>query len=64
MTSTRQNRGLDYYINGEQFDQKVSRGVGKAFKDEFGDGYYNIASASYVYSLSSFGVKASARPSV
>ena len=39
----RHNRGLDYYINGEPFDQKVSRGVGKAFKNEFGDGYYNIA---------------------
>lgn len=39
----RHNRGLDYYINGEPFDQKVSRGVGKAFKDKFGDYYYNIA---------------------
>ncbi len=39
----RHNRGLDFYINGEPFDQKVIRSVGQAFKDEFGNDYYDIA---------------------
>lgn len=37
------NRGLDFYINGEPFDQKVSRSVGKAFVDDYDEDYYNIA---------------------
>lgn len=39
----RHTRGVDFYINGEPFDQKVSRSVGKAFIDEYGDNAYNIA---------------------
>ena len=30
-------RGVDFFLNGEQYDQKVSRSVGKAFKRDFGD---------------------------
>lgn len=37
------NRGLDFYINGEPFDQKVSRSVGRTFENEYGRDYYNIA---------------------
>lgn len=37
------NRGLDFYINGEPFDQKVSRSVGKAFINAYGVEYYGIA---------------------
>lgn len=37
------NRGLDFYINGEPFDQKVSRSVGKAFMDDNDEDYYDIA---------------------
>lgn len=37
------NRGLDFYINGEPFDQKVSRSVGRAFIDYYGEDYYNTA---------------------
>ncbi len=39
----RHSRGVDFYINGEPFDQKVSRGVGGAFIDKFGDDYYDVA---------------------
>ena len=39
----RHSRGVDFYINGEPFDQKVSRGVGGAFIDKFGDNYYDVA---------------------
>lgn len=37
------NRGLDFYINGEPFDQKVSRSVGNAFIDTYGERYYRVA---------------------
>ncbi|HIU82190.1 MAG TPA: hypothetical protein IAB11_06845 [Candidatus Ornithoclostridium faecavium] len=36
-------RGVDFYINGEPFDQKVSRSVGKNFIDEYGEDYREIA---------------------
>lgn len=36
-------RGIDFYIDGIPFDQKVSRSVGRSFIDEYGDNYYNIA---------------------
>lgn len=39
----RHSRGVDFYINGEPFDQKVSRSVGGAFIDKFGEDYYDIA---------------------
>lgn len=37
------SRGVDFYINGEPFDQKVGRSVGKAFIEKYGDNYRNIA---------------------
>lgn len=37
------NRGLDFFINGEPFDQKVSRSVGRAFINDYGDDYYEVA---------------------
>lgn len=36
-------RGVDFYINGEPFDQKVSRSVGKNFIAEYGADYREIA---------------------
>lgn len=39
----RNNRGVDFYINGEPFDQKVGKSVGKAFIEKYGDGYRQIA---------------------
>lgn len=39
----RHNRGLDFYIDGQPFDQKVSRSVGAAFIKEYGNDYYQIA---------------------
>lgn len=39
----RHNRGLDFYINGEPFDQKVSRSVGRSFINAHKDDYYNVA---------------------
>ena len=30
-------RGVDFYINGEPFDQKVGRSIGKAFIEKFGE---------------------------
>lgn len=39
----RHNRGLDFYINGEPFDQKVSRSVGKAFIADYDEDYYDVA---------------------
>lgn len=35
--------GVDFYIGGYPFDQKVSRGVSKNFIDEYGDNYRQIA---------------------
>lgn len=32
-------RGVDFFINGEQYDQKVSRSVGEVFKRDFGDSW-------------------------
>ena len=37
------SRGVDFYINGEPFDQKVSRSVGKNFIEKYGDNYRQIA---------------------
>lgn len=39
----RHSRGVDFYIDGIPFDQKVSRSVGKSFINEYGDNYYNVA---------------------
>jgi len=36
-------RGVDFYINGEPFDQKVSRSVGRNFIAEYGEDYREIA---------------------
>lgn len=33
------NRGVDFYIDGRPFDQKVSKSVGRAFMDYYGDSY-------------------------
>ena len=40
------NRGVDFYINGVPYDQKVSKSVGKAFIKENGDNYREIAIAN------------------
>lgn len=37
------SKNVDFYINGIEFDQKVSRSVGHSFIEEYGDDYYNIA---------------------
>lgn len=37
------SRGVDFYINGEPFDQKVSRSVGRAFMNLYGENYRQIA---------------------
>ena len=37
------SRGVDFYINGEPFDQKVGRSVGRAFIEEYGDNYREVA---------------------
>lgn len=37
------NRGVDFYINGEPFDQKVGKSVGKAFIEKYGESYRQIA---------------------
>lgn len=37
------NRGVDFYINGKPFDQKVAKSVGKAFQQTYGEGYRNYA---------------------
>lgn len=37
------NRGIDFYIDGIPFDQKVSRSVGRSFMNEHGDNYYSVA---------------------
>lgn len=39
----RHSRGVDFYIDGIPFDQKVSRSVGRNFIDEYGKDYYSIA---------------------
>lgn len=36
-------RGVDFYINGEPFDQKVSRSVGRNFIAKYGENYREIA---------------------
>ena len=36
-------RGVDFYINGEPFDQKVSRSVGQNFIARYGENYREIA---------------------
>ncbi len=37
------SRGVDFYINGEPFDQKVGRSIGKAFIEKHGEKYREIA---------------------
>lgn len=37
------SKGVDFYINGEPFDQKVGRSVGRAFINEYGDNYREVA---------------------
>ena len=60
------NRGLDFYINGYPFDQKVSRSVTNEFKNYYGDNWKNVAKcnpnlvAEYLYKYqdeSRFGVE-------
>ena len=60
------NRGLDFYINGYPFDQKVSRSVTNEFKNYYGTNWKNIAKnnpnlvAEYLYKYqdeSRFGVE-------
>ncbi len=36
-------RGVDFYINGQPFDQKVGRSIGRAFIEQYGDDYRKIA---------------------
>jgi hypothetical protein len=38
-----QKKGIDFYINGEGFDQKVSRSVTNQFKKEYGDDWRDVA---------------------
>lgn len=38
-------KGVDFYINGEPYDQKVGKSVGKTFIKEFGPNYREIALA-------------------
>ncbi|MBR3754115.1 MAG: hypothetical protein IKK49_03295 [Clostridia bacterium] len=40
------NKGVDFYINGEPYDQKVGKSVGKAFIKEYGQNYREIALAN------------------
>ncbi len=37
------NKGVDFYINGMPYDQKVSKSVGKAFQNQYGDNYRETA---------------------
>lgn len=37
------NKGVDFYIDGKPYDQKVAKSVGKAFIKQYGDDYRNIA---------------------
>lgn len=37
------SRGVDFYINGHPFDQKVGRSIGKAFIEKYGEEYREIA---------------------
>ncbi len=37
------SRGVDFYINGEPYDQKVSRSVGKSFTEKYGEAYRQTA---------------------
>ena len=36
-------RGVDFYINGESFDQKVAKSPTKQFKDKYGKGWVDVA---------------------
>lgn len=36
-------RGIDFYISGEPYDQKVGRSVGKAFIEKYGENYREVA---------------------
>lgn len=38
-------KGVDFYINGEPYDQKVGKSVGKAFINKYGDNYKEVALA-------------------
>ena len=37
------SRGVDFYINGQPFDQKVGRSIGRAFIEKYGEEYREIA---------------------
>lgn len=39
------NKGVDFYINGVPYDQKVGKSVGKAFINQYGENYRSIAIA-------------------
>ena len=39
------NRGVDFYIDGEAYDQKVAKSVGGAFLQTYGENYRTIAIA-------------------
>ena len=36
-------KGVDFYINGEPYDQKVGKSVGAAFKKQYGENYREVA---------------------
>ena len=38
-------RNVDFFIDGEQYDQKVSKSVGEAFKKEYGPNWRQVAIA-------------------
>lgn len=37
------SRGVDFYINGMPYDQKVAKSVGKAFQNQYGDDFRQTA---------------------
>ena len=39
------NKGVDFYINGNPYDQKVGKSVGKSFINQYGENYREIAVA-------------------
>lgn len=43
------NKAVDFYINGEPYDQKVGKSVGKAFMEAYGTEYREIALAHPEY---------------
>lgn len=43
MPTLKHNREVDFYIDGVPYDQKVSRSVGKKFKEDYGENYKEYA---------------------